>query len=160
MLLWHRGGHHGRYRHPEDTSSPNGILLSADERTLYVSQCDYRVGKPRELRAYPINEDGTLGPYIVLHTFGQDYRGVHRPVDGMCLDVDGNIVACAGWDESGPGPMIYVFSPSGRVLETHPCEKPTNCTFGDRDMQTLYVTTAAGKLFRVRTTRKGRNLYP
>ena len=38
----------------------------------------------------------------------------------MTLDADGNIVACAGFEESGPGPMIYVFSPTGRVLETHP----------------------------------------
>ena len=51
---------------------------------------------------------------------GQDARGVQRGVDGMCLDTEGNIVACAGWREAGPGPMIYVFAPSGRVLETHP----------------------------------------
>ena len=36
----------------------------------------------------------------------------------MCLDRDGNIVACAGGSENGPGPMIYVFSPKGRVLGT------------------------------------------
>lgn len=155
-------------RAASDLSNPNGILISQDERTMYVSQCDYRVDKPRELRAYEILADGRLGRYVVLHTFGQDYRGVHRPIDGMCLDAEGNIVATAGWTQSGPGPMIYVFSPAGRVLETHPCDpidRPTNCTFGDRDLKTLYVTTGsggphAGKLFRVRTKRKGWNLYP
>ena len=90
--------------------------------------------KPDELlltTAYPLRDDDTLGAYTVLHTFGQDARGVQRGVDGMCLDTDGNIIACAGWRESGPGPMIYVFAPSGRVLETHPVpvDRPTNCTF-------------------------------
>ena len=50
--------------------------------------------------------------------------------------------------------MIYVFAPSGRVLETHqvPVDRPTNCTFGDTDLSTLYVTTGGGHLFRVRNT--------
>lgn len=149
-------------RAASDTTSPNGVLLSADERTLYVSQCDYGEDRLRELRAYPIKEDGSLGPYTVLHQFGKDYRGVHRAVDGMCLDADGNIVACAGHLKSGPGPMIYIFSPAGRILETHPLptDRPTNCTFGDADLHTLYVTTANGHLYRARTGRQGRNLYP
>jgi gluconolactonase len=148
-----------------DTNKPNGVLLSKDEKTLYVSQCDHGVGvdQIRELRAYPIREDGSLDRYIVLHKFGEDYRGMHRPIDGMCLDADGNIVATAGWRESGPGPLIYVFSPEGRVLETHPVPSghpPTNCTFGDADLHTLYVTTKGGHLFGARTDRAGWNIYP
>jgi gluconolactonase len=144
-----------------DTTSPNGILFSQDEQTLYVAQSDY--DGVRELRAYPLRDDDTLGAYNVLHQFGQDARGVHRGVDGMCLDTEGNIIACAGWREAGPGPMIYVFAPSGRVLETHPVpvDRPTNCTFGDRDLRTLYVTTGGGYLFRVGNTgRRGWLLYP
>ena len=34
-----------------DTSAPNGILFSQDERTLYVVQSDYQ--GVRDLRAYP-----------------------------------------------------------------------------------------------------------
>jgi gluconolactonase len=81
----------------------------------------------------------------------------------MVLDTGGNIIACAGHRESGPGPMIYVFAPSGRVLETHPVpvDHPTNCTFGDADLGTLYVTTGGGHLFRVRNTgRRGWLSYP
>ena len=146
-----------------DTTSPNGILVSQDQQTLYVAQSDYGEDKKRELRAYPIREDGTLGSYTVLHTFGIDSRGPHRGVDGMCLDTEGNIIACAGWQQSGPGPMIYVFSPSGRVLETHamPVDRPTNCTFGDADLRTLYITTGGGHLYRVRNTgRQGWLLFP
>ena len=63
-----------------DTTSPNGILFSQDERTLYVAQSDY--DGVRELRAYPLRDDDTLGAYRVLHQFGQDAQGVQRGVDG------------------------------------------------------------------------------
>jgi len=65
--------------------------------------------------------------------------------------------------QAGPGPMIYIFSPEGQVLETHrmPVDRPTNCTFGDPDLRTLYITTADGHLFRVRNTgRQGWLIWP
>jgi len=134
-----------------DATRPNGILVAPDQQRIHVAQLDYGGGEDRELRSYPIREDGTLGEYEVLHNFYP-----HRGIDGMCLDSDGNIIACAGSTESGPGPMIYVFAPNGRVLETHPFPgtKPTNCTFGDDDRQTLYVTGNA-RLYRTRTDRSG-----
>lgn len=140
-----------------DTTRPNGLLISPDGRTLYVAQSEYGEDRKRELRAYPIREDDTLGPYQVLHNFYP-----HRGIDGMCLDVEGNIIATAGWELSGPGPMIYVFAPNGRVLETHPVpsNRPTNCTFGGPDLTTLYVTTGSGHVFRARTGRRGRLWYP
>ena len=140
-----------------DTTRPNGLLVSPDESTLYVAQSDYGTDRKRELRAYPINEDGSLGEYSVLHDFGP-----HRGIDGMVHDVDGNIIACAGWQKSGPGPMIYVFSPTGRVLETHPvpADRPTNCSWGDADLRTLYVTCGSGHLFRARTNYRGKLWYP
>ncbi|MBM3943776.1 MAG: SMP-30/gluconolactonase/LRE family protein [SAR202 cluster bacterium] len=145
-----------------DVSRPNGVLVSRDQKTLYVAQSDYSPDQPRQLRAYPINDDGSLGEYTTLHTFGIDHRGVHRGVDGMTLTNDGNIVVCAGWEQAGPGPMIYVFSPTGRVLETHPLrvDRPTNCCFGDADMKTLYVTTGGGHLLRARTDHTGWIMWP
>ena len=140
-----------------DTMRPNGLLISHDQGTLYVAESAYGEGNPRELRAYPIEADGTLGGHRVLHVFYP-----HRGIDGMCLDTSGNIIATAGWDESGPGPMIYVFSPTGQVLETHPLpvDFPTNCTFGGPDLTTLYVTTGSGYLLRARTERQGRLWFP
>ena len=135
-----------------DTTKPNGLLLSLDEKTLYVAQSHYGEGNMRELRAYPIRDDDTLGPYEVLHNFYP-----HRGIDGMTLDAEGNIVATAGWQQSGPGSMIYVFAPNGRVLETHPVpeDRPTNCTFGRDNLSTLFVTTIDGWLLAAKTHRKG-----
>ncbi len=74
-------------------------------------------------------------------------------------------MATAGSYASGPGPMIYIWDPKGRVLETHPMpvgvDAPTNCTFGDPDQRTLYITTAGGHLCRVRNTgRRGWIIWP
>jgi len=146
-----------------DTTMPNGVLISTDQQTLYVAESNSeRDDIDRELRAYPINEDGSVGPSRVLHAFGKDSTGVHRGIDGMCLDRDGNIIATAGWDRSGPGPLIYVFAPSGRVIETHraPCDMPTNCCFGGPTMTTLFMTNLAGQLFRAETDRVGWIMYP
>lgn len=140
-------------RMTHDTRSPNGLLLSADEGTLYVAESGYE--EPvRELRAYPVESDDTLGTPTTLHTFGTDARGPHRGVDGMCLDDTGCIIATAGWTTSGPGSLMYVFAPSGRVLETHPVpsDGPTNCAFGGADLDVLYVTSHEGHLFEVRNT--------
>jgi gluconolactonase len=145
-----------------DTTMPNGILMAPDQRTLYVAESGYATSPSRELRAYPVYDDGSLGPYTVLHTFGTDARGVQRGIDGMCFDTEGNIIATAGWEQGGPGPMLYVFSPTGRVLETHPVPalRPTNCCFGGPDLTTLYITTTQGHLFRVHTDRVGWAMYP
>jgi gluconolactonase len=136
-----------------DTASPRAVLLSPDEKTLYVADGEPHAGQTRELRAYPIEGDGSAGHCAVLHTFGADHRGAHRGIEGMCLDADGNIVACGGWNRSGPGPLIYVFSPRGAVIESHPfpADCPNRCCFGGRDLDTLYVTTAGGHLYCAKT---------
>lgn len=140
-----------------DTTRPNGLLLAPDEQTLYVAQSDYDEGSVRQLRAYPIDANGTLGPYRVLHDFGPA-----RGIDGMCWDREGNIVATCGWELSGPGPRVAVFTPDGTVLEEHPVPagRPTNCTFGGPSLDDLYVTTISGHLFRVRDTGRQGALQP
>jgi gluconolactonase len=140
-----------------DTTRPNGLLLSGDEQTLYVAQSDYDPGAARDLRAYPVLADGSLGPRRVLHDFG-DSRGI----DGMCWDAEGAIVATCGWFESGPGPRIAIFAAGGTVLEEHPLPagRPTNCAFGGPNLDDLYVTTLEGHLFRVPDTGRRGHLQP
>ncbi len=141
-----------------DTAKPNGVLLSRDEKTLYVADSTHSAGIPRELRAYPVLENGTLGPGEQLFSFGEN-----RGIDGMTLTTEGLIVATAGSPDSGPGSMIYVFDPSGLVKETHrtPAESPTNCTFGGGSLGDLYVTFATGYVYRVTNTgMTGHLAYP
>ena len=129
-----------------DTNRPNGVLLNGDESELYVAESPHRPGQRRQLRAYPIAADGSLGEHRVLHDFASG-----RGVDGMTRTTEGLIVATAGHREGGPGPMIYVFEPSGRVVSTHPspADKPTNCTFAEAERGVLYVTFSGGELYRV-----------
>ena len=110
-----------------DTNRPNGVLLSADQTILYVAESPVRYDLRRELRAYPIKPDGTLGDGTVLFDFGAG-----RGIDGMALTTDGQILATAGEPTAGAGSAIYVFEPDGLVRATHrtPAESPTNCTFG------------------------------
>ncbi len=144
-----------------DTVAPRAVALSPDESMLYVAETDNSPLGRRELRAYTILPDNTLGPHTVLHAFARDYRGEHRGIEGMCTDSEGNIVACAGWRKNGPGPLVCVFSPGGAIIESHraPFDQPVNCAFGDADLGSLYVTTAGGELYRVRNCgRRGRVL--
>lgn len=129
-----------------NTTRPNGILIAKNDDRLYVAESKYGDGNDRELRSYPVTPDEPLNEYDVLHNFYP-----HRGIDGMCLTRDGNIIATAGWSDSGPGPMLYVFAPTGRVIETHPYpgDTPTNCTLVGK---TLYVTDANGNLYRAETT--------
>jgi len=132
-----------------DTSAPRAVALSPDESVLYVAETGNAPLGTRELRAYPVLSDDTLGPHTVLHAFGRDHRGEHRGIEGMCTDGVGNIVACAGWRKSGPGPLVYVFASSGAIVESYPLpfDQPMNCAFGGAE---LYVTSASGELWRGR----------
>jgi gluconolactonase len=80
----------------------------------------------------------------------------------MCLTTKGDIVATAGWDTGGPGSMVYVFSPTGKIVEMYPfpVDRPTNCTFGGYDLNILYVTSIDGYLYKTVTNLEGRLLYP
>jgi gluconolactonase len=55
--------------------------------------------------------------------------------------------------------LIYVFAPTGRILETQPllADMPVDCAFGDEGLGTLYVSTADGQLYQVRDS--GRRGY-
>jgi gluconolactonase len=140
-----------------DTTRPNGILLSWDEKTLYVAQSDYAADSVRQLRAYPVLDDGTLGPFAVLHDFG-----AARGIDGMRWDAEGNIVATCGWELSGPGPRVAIFAADGTLLEEHPVPagRPTNCHFGGKDLDVLYVTTMDGRLYRIPDTGRKGHMQP
>jgi len=145
------GGAWELVRVTRDTKSPRALVLAADEKKLYVSVGDADNVGACELRAYPLDADGNAGACKVLHQFSGNERGI----EGLCLDSDGNIVASGGSKQGGAGPLVYVFSPSGSVLETHAlpadADTPMRCAFGDADLGSLYVTTGTGELYRAKS---------
>ncbi|MGH7861437.1 MAG: SMP-30/gluconolactonase/LRE family protein [Candidatus Dormibacteraceae bacterium] len=133
-------------RMASDTTNPEAVQISPDSSRLFVTDNDPSPSGRRELRSYPIAEDGSLGSPIVLHTFGADARGPHRGGSGMGLGLAGELFLCAGSVESGPGPMIYVFSLEGQLLTTHSLpETPVSCCIAPGS---IYVTTLGGRLLR------------
>jgi gluconolactonase len=125
---------------------PNGILLSPDGRTLYVSNSD-----PHRAiwMAYSLDSHGNA----VSHRIFADVTSQvaeNRPglPDGMALDRAGNLFA------SSPG-GISIISPAGRILgRIETGTAIANCTFGGADGRTLYMTSNH-MLVRVRTHTAG-----
>ncbi|MBA4066240.1 MAG: gluconolactonase [Isosphaera sp.] len=135
-----------------DIVKPNGLVISPDGKTLYVSDHSGEAKLGRKLVAYPLNADGTVGPRKELYDFGKE-----RGIDGMTVAADGTIVATAGSKSAGG---IYFFSPDGKKLAFLPTpEDPNNCCFAGPDRKTLYVT--AGKsLYRITLTLAGAPTVP
>jgi gluconolactonase len=130
-------------------NKPNGLVLSPDGKTLYVSD---NGRQRRALIACQVGPDGKTDQPRVIHDFGQG-----RGIDGMTVTTDGRIVAAAGTaDKAG----VLVLSPEGKILATIPTpESPANVEFGGDDRKTLYI--CAGKsLYRIKTTMTGFSLWP
>jgi gluconolactonase len=110
---------------------PNGITLSPNGRILYVANSD-----ERNIRAYDLDHDGEPSNERVA------VSNIDGIPDGIRTGDNGNLyVAAKG---------IAVYSPAGKLLMTIPvAETPSNCAFGDADLQTLYIT-ARTSLYRVR----------
>jgi gluconolactonase len=131
----------------KDVQKPNGIVLSPDQKTLYLADSNGDPKGHRVLLAYPINSDGTTGLPKEIVDFGAD-----RGIDGMTVTADGLIVATAG---KGKTAGVSVFKPDGSKIGFLPTpEDPTNCCFGGQDLKTLYVT-AGSSLYRVNTNLTG-----
>lgn len=123
---------------------PNGIELSPDEKTLYLVESDGREQKSRCIRAHDLQADGTVARMRVLINF---YPG--RSGDGMCVDADGNLYIAAGLHQTrktsetlDTRPGIHVVTPEGKLVAYSPTPEDTitNCIFGGKDRQTLFVT--------------------
>lgn len=128
---------------------PNGLVLSPDGKTLYISDNGPR---RRVLIACEVGARGKLDHPRVIH----DFNGA-RGIDGMTVTTDGRIVAAGGTaDRVG----VLVLSPEGKILALIPTpELPANVEFGGVDRKTLYI--CAGKsLYRIKTTMTGFSLWP
>jgi gluconolactonase len=123
---------------------PNGIVISPDDKILYLIEAHPDADHHRDIRAYDLGGDGSLAYERTLIKF---YPG--RSGDGMCIDARGNLYVAAGLHKTrmtsetlDTRPGIHVISPEGKLLayrET-PEDTITNCTFGGADLKNLYVT--------------------
>jgi len=114
-------------------SKPNGIILSPDQKTLYVDDSD---GK--DIWAYDVTATGVIAN---KRSFAQlpvsSVFSSSSGADGVAIDTSGNLyVAFTGG--------IRIFSADGKIVSTIAVpEGPTNCTFGGTNMNILFIT--AGK---------------
>lgn len=125
--------------------TPNGIALSPDEKTLYVSAY-----VPKKVWRYTITEPGVTSKG---EQFAKLDDGPDKGADGMTVDRAGNVY-CTGPES------VWIWSPSGELLEELKTPtRPINCAFGDQDMRSLYITCFGG-LYKQRMLVSGRSSNP
>lgn len=109
---------------PGTPSRPNGIALSIDERTLFVTGTD-------GLRRYDLAGDGSIaaGPFEVTAITGG--------LDGLGMDCAGNLYVTGG-------DRVRVLDRELELVGELSAPGATNVAFGGADRRTVYVTTLGG----------------
>lgn len=131
----------------EGIERPNGVMLSADEKTLYVNNT-----AGEYLLAYDVKPDGTLGPRRNFAKYGKVTNapggGFNSGADGLAIDAQGRVYAATA---AG----VEVFSPKGETLGAIPVSlQPQNIAFAGADKKTLYIV-GRGAAFKVRVLTEG-----
>jgi len=115
---------------------PNGVALSANGRTLYVSDSD-----GQSIHAFDLDRAGAASNERVVVS---KIPGVPA---GLRTDEMGNIYVAAK--------DVMIYSPQGDLVRTIRIgETPSNLAFGDPDFSTLFVT-ARTSVYRIRLGVKG-----
>ena len=128
-----------------DMAWPNGLALSPDQKTLYITESD---SLNSHIMAFPVQNDGQLGKGKLFF----DVSKLPRPLptdraDGLKVDQSGNLWA------TGYGGVL-VISPAGQLLgRISTGETIANVAWGD-DGSTLYMASGS-YLCRIRTSVKG-----
>jgi gluconolactonase len=115
-----------------DVAFPNGLVLSGDEKTLYLNNTNGEY-----MLAFDVQPDGTLTNrrnFAKYNGVTPNAQGV--PVsgaDGLTIDSQGRLYAAC---TAG----VQVFSQQGQYLGTIPMPRPPqNLSFAGADKKTLYV---------------------
>jgi gluconolactonase len=113
----------------DNLPAPNGVILSVDEKTLYVIP-----SMQKEMMAYPVQSPGKLGEGKVFCTLKQPDPSGNGGGDGLTIDTRGNLYITSRLG-------LQVFDSQGKLLGVIEFpEQPANATFGGKDNKTLYVT--------------------
>lgn len=128
---------------------PNGILISPDERFLYIADNNNNThGGSRKLIRYELDANGDVKPGTRKVLF--DWKDGRGP-DGMKMDAEGRIYVVAGTNKTTPHETTrfkagcYILSPSGRLIDFIPTgpDEACNCAFGGKDGKTLFITSGS-----------------
>ena len=128
----------------KELRGPNGLAFSPDGKTLYVSDADPQ--RPLWM-AYPVRDDGTVGPGRVFCDARPFTKSGPGFPDGMEVDRAGNLFG------AGPG-GVYVFAPDGTHLGTLRTGVATSNLEWGGDGSDLYVT-ADTRVLRIRLATRG-----
>jgi gluconolactonase len=125
----------------EGIERPNGVLLSGDEKTLYVNNSNGEY-----LLAFDVKADGTLSNrrnFAKYQGGSKNAEGVFTSgADGLAIDNDGRvyIATAAG---------VEVVSAKGGHLGVIPVSRaPQNIAFAGKDKRTLYIV-GRGAAFKI-----------
>jgi gluconolactonase len=126
---------------------PNGIMLSPDEKTLYVNNTNGEY-----VLAFDVKADGALG---ARRNFAKYSKVATSPAgvmtsgaDGLAIDGDGRLYAATA---AG----VEVFNSQGQALGVIPVSlAPQNIAFAGADKKTLYIV-GRGSAFKVRLLTAG-----
>ncbi len=117
-----------------DFVRPNGIIGSADGKTLYISD-----NGDKKTFSFTINEDASLTNRKLFIKMGSD---------GMTIDNQGNLYL------TGNG--VTVFNKNGEQIKHIPIPQSwtANVTFGGKDQKTLFIT-AMNSVYTLKMNVKG-----
>ena len=127
---------------------PNGVILSPDEKTLYVADT---LGEA--VIAFDVQPDGGVSnrrDFVKLAGVTKTDIGVRSGADGLAVDDSGRLFVAT---QVG----VQVFSPQGRALGTIPIGVtggPQNLAFAGPDKKTLYVV-GRGAMWKIATQTQG-----
>lgn len=115
----------------DGVSCANSTCFSPDGKTMYFADTP-----DQEILAMSYDtERGTVEDKSVLASFDAEPGAP----DGSCVDSEGGV-----WNAEWEGRRVVRVAPTGeidRIIEV-PVWKPTCCTFGGENLDTLYITTS------------------
>jgi gluconolactonase len=121
-----------------DLPRPNGIALSPDRRTLYLTD-----SQRAELLAVPLGPEGNAAGAPRVLAGVKPWRPAMQGVpDGLAVASTGHIFV------AGPGGVWVFDTNGGRLGVIATPETPSACAFGEEDRKTLFIT-AQTRVYRV-----------
>ncbi|MCH6233228.1 SMP-30/gluconolactonase/LRE family protein [Cognataquiflexum rubidum] len=153
-------GEISRITEPNEFAMPNGILLSPDEKTLYINNCydkeswfPVQSEKDNFIWAYDVNEDGSVSngrkfAKVLLNGDVLDRKGRSSGADGMAIDKEGNVYVAT---YNG----VQIFNNQGTYVGMINLPSfPVSLCFGGDDMKTLFIVSFS-KVYKIKTNKEG-----